>query len=164
MEITHVSIDLAKSVFQLAAFNRANKVIFNRKVSRAIKVETAREVKRMMVRVISEGTARKFVFVPGYGAGGKTGSAQKSDGPRGYSSSRFISSLVGFVPAEKPRFVIMVLADEPRGSHWGSEVCGPAFESISIEAMRLLRLRDGIKAPAPKAELMVRRDEVKKEH
>ena len=131
---------------------------------RVIKSETAREVKRMMVRVISEGTARKFVFIPGYGAGGKTGSAQKSDGPRGYSSSRFISSLVGFVPAEKPRFVVMVMADEPHGSHWGSEVCGPAFESISIESMRQLRLRDGASAPAPKAELMVRNTEVKKAH
>ncbi len=129
---------------------------------RVIKPETAREVHKMMQRVIVEGTARKFVFVPGYLAAGKTGSAQKSDGPRGYSSARFISSLVGFVPSQNPKFVIMVMADEPRGSHWGSEVCGPAFADIATESMRLLRLRDGTKAPAPNPALMVRHKEEKK--
>ena len=44
MEITHVSIDLAKSVFQLVAFNRANKVIFNRKVTRAKLINEVRQL------------------------------------------------------------------------------------------------------------------------
>ena len=44
MEITHVSIDFAKSVFQLAAFNRANKVIFNRKVTRAKLIDEVRQL------------------------------------------------------------------------------------------------------------------------
>ena len=44
MEITHVAIDLAKSVFQFAAFNRANKVIFNRKVSRAKLIDEVRKL------------------------------------------------------------------------------------------------------------------------
>lgn len=130
---------------------------------RVVKTETANEVRKMMERVTVEGTARKFVFIPGYVAAGKTGSAQKSDGPRGYSSSKFISSLVGFVPSVNPRFAILVMADEPRGSHWGSEVCGPAFASIATESMRLLRLREGASAPAPNPRLMARRDEKNKE-
>jgi cell division protein FtsI/penicillin-binding protein 2 len=124
-----------------------------------IKPQTAEEVRKMMERVMTEGTARKFVFVPGYTAAGKTGSAQKAIPGQGYSSSKFISSLVGFVPSKNPRFVILVMADEPRGSHWGSEVCGPAFADIATESMRLLRLREGTNAPAPDPKLMVRRDE-----
>ncbi len=120
-----------------------------------VKPETAEEVRKMMERVTTEGTARKFVFVPGYLSAGKTGSAQKVvSGQKGYSSSKFISSLVGFVPSKQPRFVILVMADEPHGSHWGSEVCGPAFADIATESMRLLRLREGANAPAPDPKLM----------
>ena len=122
-----------------------------------IKPETAEEVRKMMERVTTEGTARRFVFVPGYLSAGKTGSAQKAVPGIGYSSSKFISSLVGFVPAKQPRFVILVMADEPQGSHWGSEVCGPAFADIATESMRLLRLREGTNAPAPDPKLMARK-------
>lgn len=44
MNITHVAIDLAKSVFQLAAFNRANKPVFNRKVTRAKLIDEVRQL------------------------------------------------------------------------------------------------------------------------
>lgn len=121
---------------------------------KVIEPETARTVTGMMERVTSEGTARKYVFVPGYSTAGKTGSAQKADGPRGYATGKFISSFVGFVPSRKPEFVILVMADEPHGSHWGSEVCGPAFGEIASKAMLHLRLRDGTSAPAPVAALM----------
>jgi len=119
-----------------------------------IKPETASTVTTMLERVTREGTARKYVFVPGYQTAGKTGSAQKSDGPRGYSSGRFISSFVGFVPSRKPEYVILVLADEPHGSHWGSEVCGPAFTTIAQKAMMHLRLEKGASAPVPQAAFM----------
>ncbi len=122
---------------------------------KVIEPDTAHEVTRMMERVIAEGTARKYVFVPGYRTAGKTGSAQKADGKRGYVS-KFISSLTGFVPANKPEFVILVMADEPHGSHWGSEVCGPAFNEIANKAMLHLRLQQGASAPAPDPGLMER--------
>lgn len=125
------------------------------KMRQVIKPETARTVKGFMERVVREGTARKFIFVPGYKSAGKTGSAQKADGPRGYAAGKFISSFVGFVPTQKPEFVILVMADEPQGSHWGSEVCGPAFTGIAEKAMLRLRLQEGTAAPAPDANLMV---------
>jgi cell division protein FtsI/penicillin-binding protein 2 len=126
------------------------------KMRQVIKPETARTVKGFMRRVVEEGTARKFIFVPGYSVAGKTGSAQKADGPRGYASGKFISSFVGMVPTEKPEFVILVMADEPHGSHWGSEVCGPAFTQIAEKAMLRLRLQQGAAAPAPNPALMER--------
>jgi cell division protein FtsI/penicillin-binding protein 2 len=123
---------------------------------RVIRPETAQAVTKMMGRVTSEGTARKYIFVPGYATAGKTGSAQKADGPRGYAAGKFISSFVGFVPANRPEFVIVVMADEPKGSHWGSEVCGPAFNDIANKSMLRLRLEEGASAPAPIAALMHR--------
>lgn len=140
---------------------RAVKTFEPSAMRRVIEPQTAREVTKMMERVISEGTARKYVFVPGYRTAGKTGSAQKADGPRGYVN-KYISSLVGFVPAQKPEFVILVMADEPRGSHWGSEVCGPAFNEIANKAMLRLRLQQGANAPAPDPALMERPREKKR--
>ncbi|HEX9998152.1 MAG TPA: penicillin-binding protein 2 [Abditibacterium sp.] len=119
-----------------------------------IKPETAREVTKMLRRVVAEGTARKYIFVPGYASAGKTGSAQKAIGRKGYSAGKFISSFVGFVPMSKPKYVVAVIADEPKSSHWGSETCGPAFTAIAQEAMVALRLQEGASAPKPDLALM----------
>ena len=129
---------------------------------RVIKPETAQEVTKMLRRVVYEGTARKYIFVPGYAAVGKTGSAQKAIGKSGYSAGKFISSFVGFLPMDKPKYVIAVMADEPHGSHWGSEVCGPAFTDIAQEAMLAMRLEEGADAPKPDPSLMERPKPAKK--
>ncbi|RYX84549.1 penicillin-binding protein 2 [bacterium] len=123
---------------------------------RVIQVNTAREVKKMLRRVVAEGTARKYIFIPGYDAAGKTGSAQKAVGKTGYRAGKFISSFVGLLPMNKPKYVIAVMADEPHGSHWGSEVCGPAFTNIAQEAVTAMRLEEGSDAPAPNPNLMER--------
>ncbi len=129
---------------------------------RVIQPETANEVTKMLRRVVYEGTARKYIFVPGYAAVGKTGSAQKAIGRSGYSAGKFISSFVGFLPMDKPKYAIAVMADEPRGSHWGSEVCGPAFTDIAQEAMLAMRLEEGADAPKPDPNLMERPEPPKK--
>lgn len=129
---------------------------------KVIEPATAHIVTGMMERVTREGTARKYVFVPGYVTAGKTGSAQKAVGRHGYAAGRFISSFIGFLPSRNPEFVILVMADEPHGSHWGSEVCGPAFAAIANQAMLRLRLREGTAAPAPVAALMTRPKAVEK--
>jgi len=123
---------------------------------RVIAANTAFEVAKMMRRVVAEGTARKYIFIPGYAAAGKTGSAQKAVGKAGYAAGKFISSFVGYLPMNDPQYVIAVMADEPHGSHWGSEVCGPAFTDIAQAAMLQMRLALGSDAPAPDPALMQR--------
>ncbi len=127
-----------------------------------IKPETAREVTKMLRRVVAEGTARKYIFIPGYPAVGKTGSAQKAVGKTGYRAGKFISSFLGFLPMNQPKYVVAVMADEPHGSHWGSEVCGPAFTQIAEEAMVAMRLNEGASAPKPDMALMERPEPPKK--
>jgi cell division protein FtsI (penicillin-binding protein 3) len=62
---------------------------------------------------------------------GKTGTAAKPDPSGGYSTSRYVASFVGIVPAKNPRLVILVTVDEPAASIWGGVVAAPAFQEIA---------------------------------
>ncbi len=77
-----------------------------------------------------------------------------ADGVHGYSTGKMDLSFVGFLPAEKPEFAILVMAAEPQSGRFGSSVCGPAFREIAEKAMVHLRLQKGSAAPAPDPALM----------
>jgi cell division protein FtsI (penicillin-binding protein 3) len=104
---------------------------------RVLSEETSREMRRLLVRVVEAGTGRKAA-VPGFTVAGKTGTAQKAIPGAGYSPDRYVASFYGFLPAERPRVVIGVLVDEPRGKTYGGDVAAPAFSVIAAEAMRVL--------------------------
>jgi cell division protein FtsI/penicillin-binding protein 2 len=80
--------------------------------------------------VVVEGTGTGAA-VPGYTVAGKTGTAAKIEPNGSYSTSRYVASFVGLVPASKPRLVVMVMVDEPRGSIYGGDVAAPAFKEIA---------------------------------
>ena len=84
----------------------------------------------MLKNVVAEGTGT-LAEVPGYQVAGKTGTAAKPDLQGGYSDSRYVASFVGVVPASRPRLVILVSVDEPRGAIWGGVVAAPAFAEIA---------------------------------
>src|SRR5206468_341483 len=71
---------------------------------------------------------------------GKTGTAQKVDLQTGGYSSKRIGSFVGFVPADRPRAVILVLIDEPGTSSYGGIVAAPVFRAIAGDVMKRLRV------------------------
>ena len=81
---------------------------------RALSAETSRQMAALMRLVVRRGTGRK-ADVPGYGVGGKTGTADKISGGR-YRPDALISSFVGAFPIDKPRYVVIVLLDEPKGN------------------------------------------------
>ena len=104
------------------------------------------------VRVISERTAAilneilKAVIARGTGANaalsehvvaGKTGTAQKAI-RGGYSPDRVVASFGGYVPADRPRLVILVVVDEPKGAQYGGEIAAPAFKEIAEASLRYL--------------------------
>ena len=95
-------------------------------VSRAV----ATQLMAMLKNVVAEGTGTLAV-VPGYQVAGKTGTAAKPDEHGGYSDSRYVASFVGAVPASRPRLLILVSVDEPRGAIWGGVVAAPAFAQIA---------------------------------
>jgi cell division protein FtsI (penicillin-binding protein 3) len=84
----------------------------------------------MLKGVVVEGTGREAA-IPGYTVAGKTGTAAKIDPDGRYSTSRYVASFIGLVPATKPRLVIMVMVDEPRGNFYGGVVAAPAFREIA---------------------------------
>jgi cell division protein FtsI (penicillin-binding protein 3) len=97
----------------------------HRIVSRA----TARKVMAMLRDVVVQGTGTEAA-IPGYTVAGKTGTANKPTS-RGYSTTKYVASFVGVVPARNPRLVVMVMIDEPKGTIWGGVVAAPAFARIA---------------------------------
>lgn len=99
----------------------------------------ARLVTDMMVGVTGEGGTGTEAAVDGYLVAGKTGTAQKSDPAHGgYSKEKWVSSFVGFAPANKPRLTIAVVLDEPMIAHQGGAVAAPAFRRIMEASLRHL--------------------------
>ncbi len=108
-------------------------------VRRVIKPETARIATLILRRVVEErgGTGTK-AHIDGYPVAGKTGTAQKViPGARGYSG-KFIGSFVGFLPADAPRAVILVMIDEPAGRGFGGTVAAPVFKEIGRAVMKAM--------------------------
>jgi stage V sporulation protein D (sporulation-specific penicillin-binding protein) len=96
-------------------------------VRRVLSRQTSAEVCAMLRAVVANGTG-KVAALPGYRIGGKTGTANK------YRRGAYVGSFVGFFPASpnvKPRAVVLVAVDEPKGAYYGAEVAAPAFQAIA---------------------------------
>ena len=118
-----------------------------RAVRQVVSLETARTLSRMLVRVVEHGTGH-LAAVPGYDVAGKTGTAQKLDpATRRYSRAPGVLSFVGFVPADEPRLVLLVLLDEPKTEKWGSEAAAPVFSAIAGPVLRYLEVSPRDAAP-----------------
>jgi cell division protein FtsI (penicillin-binding protein 3) len=96
---------------------------------RVVSKTTARKVMAMLRDVVIQGTGTEAA-IPGYTVAGKTGTANKPTA-HGYSTTKYVASFVGAVPARHPRLVVLVMVDEPRGTIWGGVVAAPAFAKIA---------------------------------
>jgi cell division protein FtsI/penicillin-binding protein 2 len=109
------------------------------KARRVLTRPVARQVMAMMRDVVVEGTGQEAALA-GYQVAGKTGTAAKPDPDGGYSTSRYVASFVGVVPATAPRLVVLVTIDEPRGTIWGGVAAAPAFADIARFALQYLEI------------------------
>lgn len=106
-------------------------------IRQVISPETAREVRRYLGNVVSNGTGRN-AYIEGYSVGGKTGTAQKAV-PGGYSTTDYVASFLGFAPVDDPRLVILVVVDSPQGySYYGGTVAAPVFREVMRDSLRYL--------------------------
>jgi cell division protein FtsI (penicillin-binding protein 3) len=109
-------------------------------VRQVVSPATARTLSNILASVVESGTGR-FAAIPGYAVAGKTGTAQKLDpATRRYSHAPGVLSFVGFAPADEPRFVMLVMLDEPRNEKWGSEAAAPIFSAIGREILRYFEI------------------------
>jgi cell division protein FtsI/penicillin-binding protein 2 len=102
---------------------------------RIISTRTARQMQKILTRVVRQGTGLE-AQIPGYQVAGKTGTAQKPLPTGGYGSS-YVGSFGGFAPASRPRLVVFVVLDEP-SPIWGGATAAPTFRSITEFALRHL--------------------------
>ncbi len=102
--------------------------------------ETSRQMITILKSVVKTGTGVNAA-IPGFEVAGKTGTAQKIDpATQSYSKTKYLASFIGFVPADAPRLVILVMIDEPQKSYWGSEVAAPVFQKIARKKLRYLHI------------------------
>lgn len=83
--------------------------------TRVISAETAHRMRQMMRLVVSDGTATA-ADVLGFQVGGKTGTAQKGSAGKGYDRNKRLSSFIGVFPMDAPRYAILMMVDEPKGT------------------------------------------------
>lgn len=104
---------------------------------RAIPESVARAVRELLVAVTEGPGTGVEAAIDGYRVAGKTATAQKTDPATGrYSMDKFISSFIGFVPAEKPVVAIAVMVDEPMVDHAGGNVAAPIFRRVAQMALK----------------------------
>jgi cell division protein FtsI (penicillin-binding protein 3) len=107
-------------------------------VRRVISEKTAKLLASMLRDVTNEGGTGVMANVDGFEVAGKTGTAQKADPHGGYSAKKRVASFVGFVPAQDPRLVALVLIDEPEVNVYGGVVAAPVFRNIAQGSLRQL--------------------------
>jgi cell division protein FtsI (penicillin-binding protein 3) len=102
-----------------------------------ISPEIAEEVVTVLHRVTGrEGTAQR-ASVAGFNVGGKTGTIHKV-GATGYLDDRYVALFVGVAPIEAPRYVTVVVIDEPKGdAYGGGTAAAPVYSRITQEVLRI---------------------------
>ncbi|MDD3118805.1 MAG: penicillin-binding protein 2 [Victivallales bacterium] len=110
--------------------------------------ETQRKIIAMMKMVTRKGGTATKAAITGYEVAGKTGTSQKFLNGA-YSHTKFFATFIGFVPADNPRFGLLVTADEPQNAHYGGTVCGPLFRSIGERTLKYLNIPPDEEVPEP---------------
>jgi cell division protein FtsI (penicillin-binding protein 3) len=106
---------------------------------KVLKPEVARAISGMLELVIGPNGTAEAASIAGVRVAGKTGTAQKVVDGR-YSKSNWVSSFVGYLPADDPRVVIAVNIDEPREHHYGGVVAAPVFKRIAEASLDYLHV------------------------
>lgn len=94
--------------------------------------ETLDKLRKMLEGVIEEGTGKSFYKNLRYKVAGKTGTAQVANGAFGYKSKRsYMASFCGYFPANKPKYSMIVVINDPQGDYYSASVAGPVFREIA---------------------------------
>lgn len=94
--------------------------------------ETLSKVKAMLEGVVTNGSGKQVVYNPLYKIAGKTGTAQVADANLGYKAKKqYQASFVGYFPADKPKYSMIVVINDPKGAYYGALVSGPVFREVA---------------------------------
>jgi cell division protein FtsI (penicillin-binding protein 3)/stage V sporulation protein D (sporulation-specific penicillin-binding protein) len=109
-----------------------------------ISPQTASQIGDALRGVVSDRGTAAAAAVPGFTIAGKTGTAEKVDPKGGYEAGKYVVSFVGYLPAERPEFVGLVVLDDAQTSkpelNYGGLVAGPIFSRVAEKAAQYLDL------------------------
>lgn len=106
--------------------------------------DVAKTILGMLEKEVSEGGGNK-ASVDGYHFAGKTGTAQKLDAEHGgYLEGRYIASFIGIGPVEDPRFVALIVIDDPSGTYYGGQIAAPVFKDIMSQLVRYFQISPSV--------------------
>jgi cell division protein FtsI (penicillin-binding protein 3)/stage V sporulation protein D (sporulation-specific penicillin-binding protein) len=129
-----------------AVVDRDNRVVLQflpKVVCQAVKAEAAAKMVEALRGVVSDAGTAEGAQVPGYEVAGKTGTARKVV-QGDYAKDKYRSSFIGFLPADKPEFLVSIMVDDPKGKvYYGGLVAGPAFKNIATQVAEQLHLNRG---------------------
>ncbi len=119
--------------------NNVIKDIQPSKIRQVISKETSKEVRYVLESVVARGTGHN-AYIPGYRVGGKTGTAQKvKDGV--YMSGNYITSFIGFMPADDPKVIVYVAVDNAKGvTQYGGTIAAPIAKNILLDTIDILNI------------------------
>ncbi len=106
------------------------------KTDGAVTKETSDLMRQLLETVVSKGTGNR-AYLAGYHIGGKTATSEKL--PR--SSNKYISSFLGFAPADNPQIIGIVLIDEPEGIYYGGTIAAPVMAEVYEDALPYLGIQ-----------------------
>lgn len=93
---------------------------------------TLKKMQEMLEGVVTEGTGKNIIRNPLYRIAGKSGTAQVADANRGYRAKRqYQASFCGYFPADKPKYSLIVVINDPKNGYYGAAVAGPPFRQIA---------------------------------
>ena len=119
-------------------------------VRQVISRNTAQTLMGLLTSVVQKGSGRN-AFVDGYGAAGKTGTAQVVESG-GYADGKYVASFMGYAPADDPQISVLVMVAEPTGSiYFGSQVAAPVFKAIAQDTLRYLKVPERPNLEKPKS-------------
>ncbi|MBO0846042.1 MAG: penicillin-binding protein 2 [Nocardioides sp.] len=137
--IANGGVRVSPSLIQGRATTNTGQVVGTDETTRrrVVSANAAHQMTQMMERVVDPNVGvAPLAQVPGYVVAGKTGTAQRV-GPRcGCYNGQFTVAFAGFAPADKPRFTVYVVVQNPRNGGGGGSVAGPAFSKIMSFALR----------------------------
>jgi cell division protein FtsI (penicillin-binding protein 3) len=138
-------------------FLKRDQAAAERLAVRVIKPETADKMRYLMRLNVEQGTARR-ADVPGYYVGGKTGTTELIVGGR-YSKTKVLTSFTAIMPADKPRYLLLIMIDEPQGLPETHNFTTSGWNAVPVGAKVIARVAPLLDMPPrfdlPKADQML---------
>lgn len=102
-----------------------------------ISQQHARDITNMMISVTEKGGTGTLAAIDGYHVAGKTGTSRRAKPTGGYYTDQYRNIFAGFAPATNPRFVVVILAEDPRKGKYAGQTVAPTFAKVMKESLRL---------------------------